>query len=138
MYLCVVSGPVVSNTRPASLQINAPDSGFVLYVFTGSDWCANCRRFERKVLHDSGFITAMNGKKIRIEILDFPQRKKLSDETVAYNRAMSEKLGFKNVFPTIVLYSSVGNGKQRTIYYRNEAGTEFGTMVLDELKHLDE
>lgn len=88
------------------------------------------------MLRDSGFIRSIAHENIRIEVLDFPQRKKLSDQTVAYNRAMSEKLGFRNVFPTIVLYS--GNGKQRTLYYRNEAGTEFGALVLDELKHLNE
>lgn len=136
MYLCVVAAPAYSQ-KSSIPQVDSTDS-LTLYIFTGSDWCPNCRRFDKKVLHDSDFVKAMNGKAIRIEILDFPQRKKLSDETVAYNRAMSEKLGFKNVFPTIVLCSSTGNGKQRTFYYKNETGTEFGAMVLDELKHINE
>jgi len=134
-YLFVFAEPGQGYATP---QLSHSDSGLTLYVFTGSDWCANCRRFDRKVLHDSAFITAMKGKHIRIEILDFPQRKKLSAETVAYNQAMSEKLGFKNIFPTVVLYSSSGTGKQKTLYYRNEAGAEFSAMVLNELGHLNE
>lgn len=138
LYLCFAARPSASDLKPAARQFNQSDSSLTLYVFTGSDWCANCRRFDKKVLHDSAFIKAMKGRNIRIEIIDFPQRKKLSDETVAHNQAISEKLGFRNIFPTIVLYSSSGNGKQRILYYRNEAGTEFGTMVLNELVHLNE
>jgi thiol-disulfide isomerase/thioredoxin len=109
----------------------------ILYVFAGSDWCVNCRRLEKNVLSDSAFLSFLDSGNIKIEILDFPQRQKLSPEQVIYNQAMSEKLGFSGDFPTIVIYST-GNDKFKTLYYRNEDPSEFSGMLLKELSKLNE
>jgi hypothetical protein len=109
----------------------------VLYVFAGSDWCANCRRLETKVLSDSTFLSALDSGLVRIEILDFPQRKKQSPETISYNRSMSEKLGFNGDFPTIVIYSGIRD-KYSTLTYKNEDPSEFSRIVLNELSKLNE
>ena len=51
-----------------------------LLIFSGSDWCLPCIRFERKVLQDTAFI-AFGDKYLLIEKADFPQHKKLSKRT---------------------------------------------------------
>ena len=109
----------------------------VLYIFTGSDWCVNCKRFEKKVLNDSVFLKAIADNHVKIKILDFPQRKKLSPETISYNQGISEEFGFNGTFPTLVL-SSKSSKKFKTFYYNNENGTAFSKIVLNELKKLNE
>ncbi len=109
----------------------------VLYVFAGSDWCVKCRRLEENVLSDSVFLSALDSGRVRIEILDFPQRKILSPETVSYNQSMSEKLGFSGDFPTIVIYSA-RNNKYSTILYKNEDPAQFSLILFNELNKLNE
>jgi len=110
---------------------------FVLYVFAGSDWCANCRRLEANVLSDSAFLFKLDSMQVRLEILDFPQRKKLSSEIVAYNQSMSEKLGFNGDFPSLMLYSTQKD-KSNILLYKNENAAEFYQMVCHELMRLNE
>jgi thioredoxin-related protein len=109
----------------------------ILYVFEGSDWCANCRRLEKSILSDSDFLALLDSNQVLIERLDFPQRKKLAKETVEYNQDMSEKLGFKGDFPTLVIYSRKSQ-KYTTLHYTNQDTAEFSAILLGELKKLNE
>ncbi len=135
VFLCV------SGAKGGSLNPVKPDSSArptsVMYVFEGSDWCASCLRFKNKVLNDSAFRAALDSAYTRMELLDFPQRKKLTEQTVSYNNEMAEKLGFNGNFPTIVVYS-LKNNKFRTLNYRNEEAPEFLQVLLSELKSLNE
>jgi thiol-disulfide isomerase/thioredoxin len=115
----------------------------VLYIFTGSDWCANCRRLEKNVLSDSVFIKAMDSAHVRIEIIDFPQRKKQSPETIAYNSSKSEQLGFNGNFPTLKLSFFRYSGRTPasttvTFIYKKQDARELSGIILQELKQLNE
>lgn len=79
------------------------DSNYELIVFEGSDWCSNCKKFERNILNDSLVINYLEKEKIEVLKIDFPQRKKLSKEQKNSNKKYAEKYNFKGLFPTIIL-----------------------------------
>lgn len=103
---------------------------FRLLIFTGSDWCPNCRRLEKKILNDSVFINFTRDR-LSIQFADFPQHKKLDTETIEQNKALAEKYHFQGIYPTILILDESGNVK-REIYYRNQSATEF----IDQLKDI--
>jgi len=101
-----------------------------LLIFTGSDWCPNCRRLEKKILSDSAFISYTKDK-LSIEFVDFPQHKKLDPQIIEKNKILAEKYHFQGVYPTILLLDSTGNVKGQ-ILYLNQSPKEF----IDNLKLL--
>jgi len=74
----------------------------VLLVFSGSDWCNPCIRFQNTILNDHAFAD-FAGKTLVILKADFPQRKKLSDELVKQNEALAEQYNPAGIFPRLVL-----------------------------------
>ncbi|HEX5169645.1 MAG TPA: thioredoxin family protein [Cyclobacteriaceae bacterium] len=74
----------------------------VLIVFAGSDWCAPCIRFERKVFTQKEFADFAS-QKIVVYEADFPQRKKLSKSTRQKNDDLAEQYNPKGTFPYFVL-----------------------------------
>ena len=87
-------------------QIFPPDSNNqlpVLLVFSGSDWCSNCIRFNREVLTDSVFLKYTRDK-LSVYKADFPQRKKLTKETIQFNENLAEQYNSNGQFPYILLF----------------------------------
>lgn len=78
-----------------------------MLVFSGSDWCLPCIRFEKEVLEDTTFLS-FSTRNIQMEILDFPQHKRLSKEQVAYNEKMAEKYNPQGYFPYVLLVDNMG------------------------------
>lgn len=101
-----------------------------LLIFTGSDWCPNCRRLGKKILSDSTFISYTKNK-LSIEFVDFPQHKKLDPQIVKKNKILSEKYHFQGIYPTILLLDSAGKVIGQ-IFYLNQSPKEF----IDNLKLL--
>lgn len=99
-----------------------------IVIFTGSDWCPNCRRLEKKILSDSTFINFTNNR-LLIEFADFPQHKKLDPQLIERNKMLAEKYHFQGVYPTILILDSAGKIKGQ-IFYRNQTPKEF----IDQLK----
>lgn len=83
--------------------VKEEENTFKLVVFEGSDWCSNCRKFEKNILQDSLVIDFLQKEKIQIIRVDFPQKKKISKEQEQINKQYAEKYQFEGVFPTIVL-----------------------------------
>ena len=111
---------------PVSLLSEPPR----LLIFTGSDWCPNCRRFDKKILNDSAFISYAK-ECLVIEFADFPQHKKLDGKTIEKNKALAEKYKFQGIYPTILVLDPEGN-KLGQILYGNQAPVEF----INELKEI--
>lgn len=109
----------------------------ILYIFTGSDWCSNCKRFEKNVLNDSVFRNTLDRNRIQVQIIDFPQRKKLPEAEVIQNKNIADKFGFSGSFPTFVLAGNQPD-KFRTFYFSNESALLFSRELLNELKRLNE
>jgi len=74
----------------------------LLLVFSGSDWCVPCIRFQNTILNDEGF-QKFASKQIVILKADFPQQKKLPKELVAQNEELAEKYNPDGSFPQLVL-----------------------------------
>ena len=139
ILLNLFSFPIESfaqNNPASAVEGNLPVSKAVLYIFTGSDWCADCRRLEKNVLHDSTFIRSMELNEIGIEIIDFPQRKKLPPEVVKYNESIAETYNFQGIFPTLILSQAEGN--YEVLNYKNEKAAELSEQILEKLKYLNE
>jgi len=105
-------------------------ASFKILIFTGSDWCPNCRRLEKKILVDTAFINYTKNR-LLIEFADFPQHKKLDIATIERNKALAEKYQFKGIYPSIFILDQEGNKKGQIIYL-NQSPKEF----IDELKVL--
>ena len=89
--------------------VQATGSEFRLLVFEGSDWCANCRRLNKKVLSTSEIQDFLDKKSIALQKVDFPQRKKLADSILQQNKALAERYGFRGEFPTVMLVHSTSD-----------------------------
>jgi len=109
----------------------------ILYVFEGSDWCTNCARLEKKILNDSAFQQQINLLDIKLERIDFPQRKKLPSDVKEHNDRIAEKFEFDGVFPTLII-ARQDTTQYRRIYYQNENVEEMLSMIKDNLQKLYE
>jgi thiol-disulfide isomerase/thioredoxin len=98
-----------------------------LLIFTGSDWCPNCRRLEKKILSDTAFINYAKNR-LLIEFADFPQHKKQDPGTIEKNKALAKKYNFQGIYPTILILDNDGKMEGR-IQYKNQTVKEF----IDEL-----
>ncbi len=109
----------------------------ILFIFEGSDWCTNCARLEKKILTDSAFQQQINLLDIKLERIDFPQRKKLPPEVKEHNNRIAEKFEFDGSFPTLII-ARLDNNQYRRIYYQNENVEEMLSMIKDNLYKLYE
>ena len=89
------------------VRVEKSTSQLKLLIFSGSDWCLPCIRFERAVLQDSTFI-AFSEEYLIIEKADFPQHKKLSKEQIQHNEALAEKYNPQGYFPHVLLLDEQG------------------------------
>jgi thioredoxin-related protein len=100
----------------------------VLIVFAGSDWCAPCVRFEKKILTENTFLDFAKENLVVLKA-DFPQRNKLTPELQHQNEALAEKYNPKGIFPYLVLLN-LDRSVLSTILYNNQSPVEF----ISELK----
>jgi thioredoxin-related protein len=74
----------------------------VLLIFSGSDWCSPCIRFEKKILSDAMFQDFAKQNLVLLNA-DFPQRKSLSPEVQKQNDYLAEKYNPNGEFPNLIL-----------------------------------
>lgn len=99
----------------------------VLLIFSGSDWCAPCIRFQKTVLSDEQFQLYASDHLILLKA-DFPQRKKLAKEIEEQNEQLAEKYNPKGQFPHIVLLRS-DQSVLSTLPYKNQSTEQFILML---------
>lgn len=104
------------------LKQSVKEDKSVFMVFSGSDWCANCIRFEKNILQDSTFQMFVHNNLLYLNI-DFPQRKKQSDLLKKQNEALAEQYNPNGIFPTILLLAT--NKKCIPISYQEETTALF-------------
>jgi len=104
LFLCSLLPAAVSaqtSVHDAALPADSL-SRPVLLVFSGSDWCQPCIRFEKKVLNDEAF-RQFAGTHLTLEKADFPQRKKLPPDQVRRNEQLAAQYNPEGMFPHVVL-----------------------------------
>ena len=74
----------------------------IMANFTGSDWCGWCKRLSAEVFNKQAFQDWANENVVLLE-LDYPQRKKLSDEQRAQNHELQQAFQVTG-FPTIWIF----------------------------------
>lgn len=130
-YLVFVFYLCFSFTVSAQIQIDA-DQAFrissetkkpVLLIFSGSDWCAPCMRFERKILSESSFQDFVKENIILLQA-DFPQRKRLSHALEQQNEQLAEQFNPKGIFPRFLVLSA-DRKILSTLSYANQSPFEF-------------
>ncbi len=77
----------------------------VLVYFTGSDWCAPCKKLKQDFFETEEFRTLSKG--YILLYVDIPMNKELiSVEQLAHNKALLSKLNKKGVFPLLKVLNS--------------------------------
>lgn len=79
-----------------------PEGKPTLIVFTGSDWCNNCRYLDKTVLKDSAFVH-FAAENTHLIIADFPQKNKQQDSIIIRNDSLAFLYNHEGTYPKIVL-----------------------------------
>jgi thiol-disulfide isomerase/thioredoxin len=106
-----------------AFQVSAETKRPVLLIFSGSDWCAPCIRFEKTIIAQEAF-QAYAREHLVILKADFPQRKKLPRAEAEQNQALAEKYNPQGLFPFVLLLTSAG-ASPITLDYNHKATDEF-------------
>jgi len=106
-----------------AFQVSTDTRRPVLLIFSGSDWCAPCIRFEKSILSGETF-QAYAKEHLVILKADFPQRKKLPKEQVAQNQTLAEKYNPQGLFPHMVLLPSA-DASPLTLQFNDQTTDEF-------------
>jgi protein disulfide-isomerase len=93
---------------PAAKAQAAREGKIVLVDFTGSDWCGWCMKLKAEVFSQPEFEEYANKNLVLVEV-DFPRRKKLSEEQQKANFALQEKYKIEG-YPTLIVLD--GEGKK--------------------------
>jgi thioredoxin-related protein len=96
----------------------------VLLLFSGSDWCTNCMRFDKKIMHDAIFKDYLANHLVLFNA-DFPQQKKLPVEIVKQNDSLAQIYNADGTFPKIVLIDPIQPGIYKQIAYTTQTAAEF-------------
>ncbi len=108
----------------------AADGKDLLLDFTGSDWCGWCIKLNEEVFSQDAFKAYAKENFVLVE-LDFPNKKKLSDEVKAQNAQLQTAYNIQG-YPTIYLTDAKGLPYAKTGYQRG--GAEAYVEHLKELK----
>ena len=85
-----------------ALGFIVPERKPTLIIFTGSDWCNNCRYLEKAILKDSSFVR-FAAENTRLIIADFPQKNKQQDSIIIRNDSLAFLYNHEGTYPKIVL-----------------------------------
>ncbi len=81
----------------------------VLIYFTGSDWCAPCKKLKEDFFESPEFID--KAENLVLVVIDYPRRVEiLSQEQLDYNKSIIAKYNKQQTFPKIVMLNP--NGKE--------------------------
>jgi thioredoxin-related protein len=119
-YTC--SAQILNNAEEA-FRISSESNKPVLLVFAGSDWCANCIRFEKKILSAADFRSFAEENLVILKA-DFPQRTPLSTALQEQNASLAEKYNPKGEFPYLLLLTP-GKSVLSSLVFSNQSSSEF-------------
>ncbi|HMG93500.1 MAG TPA: thioredoxin family protein [Chryseolinea sp.] len=118
----------IQNNAEEAFKVSTETNKPVLLVFAGSDWCANCIRFEKRILSTGDFLSFAE-KSIIVLKADFPQRTPLSAALQEQNASLAEKYNPDGVFPFLLLLTP-GKSVLSSIIYRDQSPAQF----IDEIQ----
>lgn len=101
----------------------------ILAYFTGSDWCAWCRKFDEEVL-DTGAFMQWASERVILLKLDFPKGRPQADDVKQQNLKLKEKYQV-NGFPAVLFLNADGDVVNKTGY--RPGGAEAWVKHADQL-----
>jgi len=113
----------VQNNAEEAFRMSSETNKPVLLVFAGSDWCANCIRFEKKILSATDFQTFAQDNLVILKA-DFPQRTSLSTALQEQNASLAEKYNPQGEFPYLLLLTP-GKSVLSSLVFSNQSSSEF-------------
>lgn len=136
IFLTLVFGSVtawaqVTTNAEEAFKVSSETKKPVLLVFAGSDWCAPCIRFEKKVMSENSFIRFADENLVVLKA-DFPQRAKLPAALQQQNEKLAEEYNPKGVFPLFLLLG-IDRSVLSTLDYTNESSPEFISEIKSRL-----
>jgi protein disulfide-isomerase len=133
IYLIISSGNLhadelhwTTNYQEAVAQSKKESKPLFLY-FTGSDWCSWCKRMDKEILSTPDFIKLVGDKFVFVYI-DFPEKKKLSDDIVKQNETLQDKFKIEG-YPTIVILDP-DQKEIAKLNYREGGGKTYAEYLL--------
>jgi thiol-disulfide isomerase/thioredoxin len=125
----ILISPFVSSAQTATVSLlsTTDTKRPVLLIFSGSDWCAPCIRFERTILSEPTFQSYAD-ENLTIVKADFPQRKKISDDQKKQNEALADQYNPKGLFPHIVLLNA-DHSVMATLTYSSQTPDQFISKI---------
>lgn len=108
-----------------AIEIASKQNKSILMVFSGSDWCAPCKKLRKNILEIEEFI-AYEKDHLVILYLDFPAKKKnkLSKKQTKHNENLAEKYNSSGSFPKVILLNSEG-AKVKELKYEGQSISDF-------------
>lgn len=100
---------------PDALATAKKEDKVVLIDFTGSDWCGWCIKMKKDSLDRKEFTEWASKHAVLVEI-DFPDKKRQSDDLKKANEALKKKYDIEG-FPTYVLLDATGKEIGRQVGY---------------------
>ena len=94
-----------TNFQAAQAQAKAQKK-ILLVAFVGSDWCPWCKKLKAEVFDKQPFTSAARKRFVLVEV-DFPHKKKLSDELKEQNGKLAKKYKI-NAYPSVLLLKPDG------------------------------
>ena len=119
-YVCSAQ---IQNNAEEAFKMSSETNKPVLLVFAGSDWCANCIRFEKKILLALDFQSFARENLVILKA-DFPQRTPLSAALQEQNASLAEKYNPKGEFPYLLLLTP-GKSVLSSLAFSNQSPSEF-------------
>jgi len=107
------------------------ENKIILLDFTGSDWCGWCIKFKKETLDTTTF-QEYAAKNVVLVELDYPRKKKLSDDLTKANAALKDQYKIEG-YPTLVVLSKDGKEIGRQVGYA-EGGPKAFIAKLEEFK----
>ena len=119
----LAKGQIILEDAAQAFVISAESKKPVLLIFSGSDWCAPCIRFNKEVLTTEQFQYYASDHFVLLKA-DFPQRKKLDKALVEQNEKLADRYNPTGQFPHILLLHPE-QSVLATLHYKNQNPEEF-------------
>ena len=92
----------INEQKDIAFELAKAENKPVFLVFSGSDWCLPCIKFEKEILNNLEFEEFAKNELIILKA-DFPQRKEQDKALVKQNEALAEEYNPQGYFPHLVL-----------------------------------
>jgi protein disulfide-isomerase len=121
----VLAGEWLTDVPQAQEQARKQNK-LVFLDFTGSDWCSWCIKLKKEVFDTKEFKEYADQHLVLVEV-DFPQKKKQSDEMKKANNALQKKYGIQG-YPTIIVLNAEGKKVGELGYMKGGAKPFIGEL----------